>query len=99
MQPRLIPVRNLNQLASFSTNFENWHNRVHSNLAFVSGLPMGDGSRNVLYKLFWDFHFFIDRIFLWQVGNYAARNGLGGRDIREIINFIESNSHSIIAAI
>ncbi len=96
MRPRMRPVKSLEELALFSLNFEGWHNPVHGVLEGVSGLPMGDGAINVLYKLFWDFHSFVNGIFEWQLENYAKSNNL---PFDTIIQYVEDQPISIVARI
>ena len=99
MRPRIQSARSLEDLAQFSNTLEFWHNGIHGVLARGSGLPMGDGAINVLYQLFWNFHFFIDSLFEWQLQNYGASSGMQFNLISDIVQYIESQDHAIIARI
>jgi hypothetical protein len=76
-QADLTNVDTLGELVSFSTSIESWHNTAHMSIGTATGTPMMDPRQNIVFRAFWQLHFFIDERFettLQQYGDQAHPN-------------------------
>jgi hypothetical protein len=62
----------LNSLATFSTNVENWHNEAHMAVQMATGENLMDPLTNILLRNFWRLHYFINARFLEALSAYDS---------------------------
>ena len=89
-----VAAGNLDSLANFSTDIENWHNEAHMAVETATGEDMMNPVTNVLLRNFWRLHYFIDERFLEAL---AAFDGKGS--IQQQISRIEKKYHARLGEI
>lgn|SRR5829696_8249133 len=69
----LANVDSIEELASFSSAIESWHNTAHGRLMTATGAPMMDPRQNIFFRPFWQLHLYIDAFFVRVLDQYGDR--------------------------
>ena len=91
-----VPKGEVQALATFSTDLEDWHNRAHMAIEMATHTNMMDPLTNIHLREFWRLHYFIQAKFASRLRSFRQTPG---QSTRSVITELETVDHAAVPTI